>query len=1046
MVTQTDTGAARTALSDEAGSFILPNLPIGPYRLEVSLPGFRTYVQTGIVLQVNSSPVINAILQVGQVSEQVEVQADAAMVETRSTSVSTVMDNQRILELPLNGRQATDLVFLTAGATPGTAPGLNSGVRNYPTADITIAGGLETGTIYLLDGGVHNDPFNNLALPLPFPDALQEFRVQTSAVPAQYGHHSAAAVNGVTKSGTNAFHGDLFEFFRDSALNARNAFALGGDGLKRNQFGGTIGGPIMKNKLFFFAGEQITTERSQPSTVITFIPTAAMLAGDFTAIAGPGCNTSGRTIALRTPFANNRVDPGLFSAPAMFILKHQAMPTTTDPCGRFQFARNSSKNTYDTVARVDYQHSDKHTIFTRFLNARLDQPSDFDSKNLVAYSNAALHFKVYSAVLADTYVIGTNTVSNFRGTLNRTVIPKVPSPFFDGPAAGIKMWAGLPGNLRLAITNGFTLTSNLGTPTIYNTTSFQFAEDLSMVRGAHQIGIGANWIWGSFNGKSRLNASGPFSFNGQVYGLGLADFMLGKPSSLVQSNETGAVPRMNYVGAYIQDTWKATPKLTVNAGVRWDPFLGAYAKDKIIAHFDPALFAQGVRSTVFKNAPAGLIFPGDAQYAAGEKFWNNRLGYFAPRIGLAWNPKGDGLFSIRAAYGLLYDGPALAYFLGYSQSSPIGSQVTLNFPPSFHDPWADYPGGNPFPIPKTRDTIFLSQASYQNVPFDSKPTYSQQWNLSMERQFGSNLLVSAAYVGTELVNVWTTTQLNPAVYIPGGSCVINGQTFNPCSTVANVPQRRQLYLQNPAQGQYYGTITHLDDSGTGSYHGMMLSVQRRSTTGLTVQGNYTWSHCISDLIDPEPAVAGTSYLIPGDRRSSRSNCPVTDRRHVFNMSTVYRTPQFSERALRVLASNWQVSGIVTLRAGQYLTIGTGVDQALTGAAAQRANQVLASPYPDKQTLDQWLNPAAFVMPAVGTFGNMAANNVRGPGVISINTSLTRTFRVRESQSLQFRVEAFNLPNHLNPNNPTTAINNVNFGKILSANDPRIMQLALKYVF
>src|SRR5437667_1920129 len=287
--TQTATGARRTVVSDETGSYTLTNLPIGPYMLEASLPGFRSFVQTGIVLQVGANPVISITLQVGQVAEQVEVKADAALVETRSTGVGQMIDNQRVLELPLNGRNATELIFLAGVSIQNTNVNLNSGVRNYATTVISVAGGLDGGLNYFLDGGTHDDPENNLNLPLPFPDALQEFKVETSGVPAQYGHHSAGTVNGVTKSGTNSFHGDAFEFLRNGAMNARNAYAIANDGLKRNQFGGVIGGPIIKNRLFFFGGEQTTTIRAVPTVNKQFVPTAQMLAGDFTTFASAQC-------------------------------------------------------------------------------------------------------------------------------------------------------------------------------------------------------------------------------------------------------------------------------------------------------------------------------------------------------------------------------------------------------------------------------------------------------------------------------------------------------------------------------------------------------------------------------------------------------------------------------------------------------------------------------------------------------------------------------------------------------------------------------------
>jgi len=285
-VTQTNTSATRTAVSDEAGGYVIPNLPVGPYRLEATLQGFRTYVQQGLVLTVNATPTVNITMALGQLSEQVSVTANAAMVETRSTGVGQLIENTRVLELPLNGRQVTDLLLLSPGVTVNTSGGFASS-RNYPTVPISVAGGSPGSTVYVMDGATHNDPGTNFNLPVPFPDALQEFRIETSALPARYGHHAAAIVNVVTKSGTNQFHGSGFDFFRDHRFNAVNAFAAidpatgkpKDDGLMRNQVGGAAGGPIAKGKLFFFGGYQGTVIHTQPSTLQAFVPTAAALAG-----------------------------------------------------------------------------------------------------------------------------------------------------------------------------------------------------------------------------------------------------------------------------------------------------------------------------------------------------------------------------------------------------------------------------------------------------------------------------------------------------------------------------------------------------------------------------------------------------------------------------------------------------------------------------------------------------------------------------------------------------------------------------------------------
>jgi len=348
MATQTETGIARSAVTNETGSYVLPNLAIGPYRLEASLPGFRTFAQTGIVLQVNSSPTVNPVLEVGQVTEQVEVQANAALVETRTAGVGSVVENARILDLPLNGRAVVELIALSGAATP--APVNNGSSRDhFAQASFSVAGGLNNGLNYTLDGATHNNPQDNGYLSIPFPDALQEFKLETSGTGAQTGMKSAGTVSLVTKSGTNAFHGDLFEFVRNGKFNARNAFATRRDTIKRNQFGGTVGGPIISNKLFFFGGYQATRLRQDPADSISFVPTAAMMAGDFTDFTSAACN-GGRAVALRAPFVNNRIDPASFSKPA--VLFASKLPQTSDPCGRLIYTNPTLTNEHQLWGKL----------------------------------------------------------------------------------------------------------------------------------------------------------------------------------------------------------------------------------------------------------------------------------------------------------------------------------------------------------------------------------------------------------------------------------------------------------------------------------------------------------------------------------------------------------------------------------------------------------------------------------------------------------------------------------------------------------------------
>jgi hypothetical protein len=1040
-VTQTQTGFTRAAITNETGSYVLANLPIGPYKLEVALAGFRTYVQNGIVLAVSSNPVFNVKLDVGQVAETVEVQANAAMVETRTTGISQLIDNTRVLELPLNGRQVTELVLLSGAATTSTQGTLNPGSRNYPTIIIQVAGGMQAGVTYNLDGGNHNDPYNNLNLPLPFPDAMEEFKVETSGLAAQYGFHSSGAVNAVTKSGTNEFHGSAFEFLRNGALNARNAFDINNDGLKRNQFGGTFGGPILKKKLFFFGAHQHTTQRSRPSSSLAYIPTEATLSGDFTTIASAACN-NGKQIALGAPFAGNKIDPAAFSNAALNLVHNKLFPTTTDPCGLVRFGSVPKTNEGLTTGRVDYQLSAKHSMFGRYLDARLDTPTDYDGENILTLTNGNQKQRAYSFVLSETYLVGPQTVNSFRGAVNRTVNEKRNPDYFDLTSLGVKnLYESVPNMTYLSVAAYFNIATSLVNPGHYNSTSFHIGDDLSIVRGPHQIGLGASWIHQNFNGSSGVARVPNPVFNGHFTGLGLADFLLGKPSSFVQGNATLSNTRQNSYALYIQDTWKALPRLTVSPGLRWEPHTAPYALGRPM-HFEKEWFDQGVKSTVFRNAPAGLQYTGDP-LSTGFDLDYSRLMKFAPRFGLAWDVEGNGRTTIRSAYGMFYDTPPMFHWGG--NGAPWSNQVSLNDPVGgLEDPWQGYAGGNPFPTTISPDVVFPQSVFYITFKRHMQPAYVHQWNLSLQRQVGTDWMVAANYIGSSTIHGQSGTEANPSVFLPGASCMINGRSFTPCSSTGNTNQRRVLYLANPSEGQYFANITQLGDESTSNYNGLLLSVQRRRTKGVTVQANYTWSHCIGDVF-----IAGGNQTnagdYPGRRGYSSGSCP-GDLRHLFNMSTVYETPHFDNRALQLLASGWQVSGIVRLQSGGYFGITSGFNTSLgTGFGIDRANQVLADPYLPNRGIDGWLNPAAFSRPADGVWGN-ASLNIQGPGFIGINMGLTRKFRIHETQSLEFRAEAFNLPNHVNPNNPVTALNNQNFGKILSANDPRIIQLALKYLF
>jgi hypothetical protein len=1029
-VTKTDTGAVRTVFTGADGAYALPNLPVGPYQLKVVLTGFNSYIRDGIVLQVGSSPEINVTLALGAISEQVTVTANTTMVETRNTGVGQVVDNQRIMEMPLNGRQATELIFLSGLATSAPAGDLNTN-KNFPTVTISVAGGQANGITYIMDGGTHNDPFNNLNLPTPFPDALQEFKVETSALSARYGYHAASAVNLVTKSGTNTIHGDAFAFLRNYRFNARNFFAPERDSLNRNQFGGTIGAPLVKNKVFFFGGYQGRVERSNPPTALSFVPTQDMLNGDFTAITSPACN-GGRQIALTGPFAGsgNRIDPSRLNAVALNFLKH--VPVSSDPCGRLQYGIPNNNTEHQGLAKVDYAHSSAQTTFVRYFYAIYDNPATYDGVNVLTLSRTSQNNQAHSLVVGHNSVLSPSSLNSFHATFNRTLNDRPLPSYFSPSDLGSNVFSLYPGYMGVTVTgNGFSIGAGPTNPGYFNSKSWQIADDLDLIRGNHQLSMGGNWIHSSIETTNNRPTNGQFTFNGQGTGLSLADFMTGTLSGgFVQGNPVYDYDHSGYVGAYLQDNWRVRSNLSLNFGLRWEPFLPVQNTLSYVSHFEQVRFTQGLKSQTYPQAPAGLTFPGDPGYPDSGTS-NRKLAQFAPRLGAVWTPNGDERTSVRASWGVFYDTPHLFFNTRFANNPPWGAQITLPNPAGgFTDPYLEYPGGNPFPGLNTgwATQPFPAFGVYVNAPLDLEPTSLQQWNVSVQRQVG-DWFAAASYLGNRSLHLWRATELNPGVFGPG-------------ATTGNTNQRRVLFLQNPDQGQFYGTIGQLDDTGRANYEALLLSLQRRFKSNFSVLSNWTLSRCMSDPATTE--ITGPTIVNPANPDLDYSYCS-SDRRHVVNLSLVAGTPAFSNTLASRVFSDWQFSPIVRWQSGNRSTVTTGVDNALTGVGGQRAVQVSDAVY-DSGAPASYLNRAAFTSPATGTYSSLAPFTIVNPSNLQTDFALTRTFRIQGAQSVQFRWEVFNVLNHVNFNPPVSALNSASFGQIQTAGDPRIMQFALKFTY
>ena len=990
-VTHTGTGATRTSVSNESGAYALPNLPLGPYRLEATLPGFNTFTQTGIVLQVNGNPVINPVMGVGAVSEQVQVTAAAALVDTRTVGVATVVESQRILELPLNARQVTQLITLSGVAVQtasSPAYGMNTGVR------ISVAGSNDFGVTYTLDGAPNSNVHDGTGLHLPFPDALQEFRLTTGAQDASSGLRSGAAVSAVTRSGTNVLHGSLFEFNRDSRFNSPDFFTNQKDGLKRNQFGGTVGGPIKRDKVFFFAGYQGTTTRQMPLNATAFVPTAAMMAGDFTAYMSPACN-GGRVVApLRAPFVNNRIAPALISPAALNISRQ--LPTPLDECGRVFTGVPNNQNEAQIPVRLDFQANQQHSFFGRYMLTTDSRviPLDLAPDDILTTGSQGPAAVVsgtddvaHSYTFGHTYVINSAMVNSFRVVGNRITIAKPGPEFFSPQDVGINAYTYVPGYTTVRVLNGFNVGGGQFTTNVTGGNhSYGLNDDFTVVRGNHQIGFGGYYLRGAASTVSNSWAVGSQVFTGQFTGVAMGDFFAGRTGAYRQANPNPLNVEQNFAGAYVQDAWRIS-NVTLNFGVKWNPFISMVFPGGDIYNFDLDRFYAGTRSTVIPNAPPGFTYPGDAGFA-GKSGVNSRYNIWDPRVGFAWDLGGDGRTAVRGSAGIARDFIKMDLHQNTSSVSPFRLTVQ-QAAVSFDNPWAGY-GFNPFPYTyNPSNPVFAPYGSYLPLPADLKPTTQYSWNLGFQRQVSDKLFASATYIGSRITNLMNAVELNPGMNLGFGPCTLQTPTgpvsYPVCTNAGNINQRRLLNLSNPTVS--LGYITSYADIGYQDYNGLLLNSRLDFGTNVNLNANYTLSKCTGlptpgfggGLLNPGGNTVHQPYQNngPSDLTIDEGPCPA-DRRHLFNLTAVLRTPNFSNRVLDIIASDWTASSVLQVRSAGPVNVVTGADIALNGftdnTPTQRPNIVPGQdPYSDKDSLTNYYNIAAFAQPAPGTLGDATFN-------------------------------------------------------------------------
>jgi len=1009
---QEETSFTRKSVTDERGEFLITNLPVGRYSLTAEKAGFRRVSQEGIRLEVNQNARVDLTLSVGLVTESINVTADATGVDTRSATVGEVVDRIRVQELPLNGRNAMELARMVPGVARTSAPAAITQARSGPA--VIVGGGRDTENEIRFDGTSHKSLLQNTLFNLPAPDAIQEFKVMTSNFSAEYGRFGGGLFIAATRAGTNQLHVSLWEYLRNQALNARNFFSIDKPDLKQNQFGLTAGGPVVRKRTFAFGSYQGTRIRQSQLFSTAVPPSAPERGGDFSASARqPVDPLTGQ------PFPAGRIPAARFD-PVAVQLRDRFVPLVNAAGGRHVSLVPRPTNGDQYLWRVDHSLSASHALNLRYFRDVTEL--QFQTGDIENYVTSLQRFGVSNWALQDTWTFTPTLLNEFRIGVQRydsptTALGRTQLSDFGANYSGVM----IPQMPNIGVTGYFSLGSN----DIFRDTGniYQIGDTMRRVRGRHSLSFGGEFSRNEYFGRGSSANQGTFTFDGTITRVAWADFLLGRPASLDQSSPYDRLLKGYDWYVFAQDDLRLSSRFTLNLGLRYSLF----EPYKVI--FDRVnTFRPGVQSTVVPQAPRGLLFPGDpgvtSRLVAADK--NN----FAPRIGVAWDPIGDGRLGVRASYGLFVEDHRTDPWIYPAVNQPFVIRKLIFNPASLSDPYQGQ--DNPFPYVYTPAAArFSLPMGLLTVAAPAVPNpYVHHVSFTVEKALRNNLVVKAGYAGKLAHSLLRMNQINPARYIPGQS------------TVANTDSRR-LYMPG-----VFASIRQVAGNSNSSYHALELLVNKRLSKGITATASYTFSK----YLDYYSATnLGQFPQDPFNVRADRSRSD-EDRTHVFNSSLFYEIPagRNGSRAVRSLIGNWTLSSMVTLISGPPLHIRSGVDNSLTGVGWDRPDLV-GSPYREHASRDDFINSffntAAFAANQTGRYGNFGRNVFSGPASAATNISVVKSFPFSERLGkAQIRGEFFNLFNSVNFGQPVVMLNNRNFGRIQSAGDPRIVQLALRYAF
>ncbi len=1009
----------RHTVTNGEGRFLFDLVPPGSYELNVSASGFAVFHQSGIQLDVNVPASLKVPLTVRGAVQQVNVVGNAPMIDTESGALRQVVNERYIREMPLEGRNAATLVFMA----PGTVTGKGTDRAPYASTSDTIAvsvnGTYGNQVAYKLDGATHEDNITNLNAAFPNPDALAEFSVETNNFDARYGGSGGAVVNIVTKSGTNSLHGSLFEYLRNGALNATNYFASQKDALKRNQFGGSIGGPVIHDKLFYFGSYQGTTIANTSNANTAFVPTDAERRGDFSAV-----NKQLVDPFTRSPFPGNQVPVSSFAS-ALF----SKVPTSSDPTGKLLYAVPSEIRDHQGLAKLDYNLG-KHQLSGSFFYVHYSDPGWNGGNTLLNYKIGQLQttkeFKV-----SDTWTISSSLLNSatFAG-LNLDSIQTRTAPFsiFDFGMINATKPAEQFQETGLNVT-GFSGWGTGGSqpPGEWIRANYEVSDVITWLRGNHMMHMGATYTpYAKFDSKTGFQEEPALRFDGSGSGNALVDLMTGYLSSFTQTAGKAKFTRGPQISAFVQDTWRVIPRLSLDFGLRWEPF---------IPYTDPVEnqvggFIPGFKSQRFPKAPVGLAFAGDPGFPTGGIYADTNN--FAPRLGFSYAVRqGRHPTTIRGGWGMFYIMPFMKLYNNFVQNAPFSPSVTL-FGTNLFDPYGSAGVTNPFPpfAPVHADAnsrfVLPQQFQYFNTHWGLGRT--DAFNLTIEQQLASDVVFRAAYVGTQGRDLQYFEERDPAIFQPG-------------ATVSSTNARRPL-------APTYASLIEMNNDGISNYHSLQLTLEKRFSSRFSVISNYTYSKSLDNQsVDNQFTVSNPDPFVP-DFNYGLSDF---DTPHNLSVWGIWDLPRLSGKPwlLRAAVGGWETAGAFAWRSGTPFTVISGQDRSLSGVGNDRAD-LIGDPilHGDRSTADMvavYFNTTAFTLNSPGTFGTSPRNPLRGPGLFNLDWSVQKSFG--ENHKTSIRADFFNVFNDVHLNAPGANVSSAStFGKITAAGDPRIVQVALRYQF